>query len=396
MSLLRRTRPALIVVSVLLLAALIIEHVNGRFWLNDLRVYYMAAQSMLEGSPVYGVAFGEDTGLYKYAPGVLWFFLPYTLFPFSVAALIHFLVMSVQVLAILLLIELHLCRTLFRKTLASPNLRAMLSVVFVAVLLMRELHLGNINLGLILLVLLGMTGSVSHRDAWGGIAFGIAWAVKPYLLLLAIPFLVRGRWTLLLSAAATISAFLVLPLLYPGPDAWSDLHHQWIRSMLGHSTILGSPDTVHQWLQVLAAGTLPGWSSVLPIVLAAGGLLWWALQNHRAGGDDEGLLSMELFTALALIPNLVVTDQEHFMYAWPLLGVALVGLSCRGPWWWWFVFGMAMFGYALRSSDLWGDALEARFTGWGLLGMGNILLITTANALYERHRRRHTGTPTTN
>jgi len=59
-----------------LVLALVLEVVNGRFWLNDLKVYVMAADALRQGQPVYGLPFGLDTGFYKYAPGVLYLFLP--------------------------------------------------------------------------------------------------------------------------------------------------------------------------------------------------------------------------------------------------------------------------------------------------------------------------------
>jgi hypothetical protein len=47
---------------VMLVLALVLEVVNGRFWLNDLRVYVMAADALRHGQQVYGVPFGLDTG----------------------------------------------------------------------------------------------------------------------------------------------------------------------------------------------------------------------------------------------------------------------------------------------------------------------------------------------
>ena len=46
----------------MLLLALVLEVVNGRFRLNDLRVYVMAADALRHGQQVYGVPFGLDTG----------------------------------------------------------------------------------------------------------------------------------------------------------------------------------------------------------------------------------------------------------------------------------------------------------------------------------------------
>ena len=41
----------------LLLLIFIVENINGRFWLNDFKVYCGGALAFLHGEPVYGVAF---------------------------------------------------------------------------------------------------------------------------------------------------------------------------------------------------------------------------------------------------------------------------------------------------------------------------------------------------
>jgi hypothetical protein len=50
---LRRLRPFVLFAVALVLAALALELINGRFWLNDFRVYYMAADNMRHGLPIY-------------------------------------------------------------------------------------------------------------------------------------------------------------------------------------------------------------------------------------------------------------------------------------------------------------------------------------------------------
>ncbi|MGV3638238.1 MAG: hypothetical protein ACO1NQ_11415, partial [Flavobacteriales bacterium] len=57
-----------IVFAAIALLLFVVEHINGRFWLNDLRVYYGAGEALLNGEPLYGVAHGLDSGVFKYAP----------------------------------------------------------------------------------------------------------------------------------------------------------------------------------------------------------------------------------------------------------------------------------------------------------------------------------------
>jgi hypothetical protein len=86
----KKYRPFLLIVSLLFLAIYLIENINGRFWLNDFKVYYSAADALKNGKTVYGESFGLSTGFYKYSPEVLCLFIPATYLPFAAASGIHF------------------------------------------------------------------------------------------------------------------------------------------------------------------------------------------------------------------------------------------------------------------------------------------------------------------
>ena len=45
---------------------LVLNVVNGRFWLSDFKVYYMAAKALISGGTVYLQSFMEGSGYYKY------------------------------------------------------------------------------------------------------------------------------------------------------------------------------------------------------------------------------------------------------------------------------------------------------------------------------------------
>lgn len=389
MSISRRLRPFLVLTGVLLTAALVLEMVNGRFWLSDLKVYYLAAEGLRNGTPVYGVAFGEDTGLYKYAPSVLHAFLPYTLLPFHWAALVHYLFMALAVAALFILVERILQKHLQPAPFPRPVLRAVLGLLCIVVLLIRELHLGNINLGLMLLVLLSTEAVLDGRSLRAGLLLGIACAVKPYLLLLIVPFVVRREVRVLKGIALAYLIALILPLVYPGPAAWLKLHTEWIGSMLGHSLILESPDTFRYMLINLLGRPLPQGLTLAFIIVAGSALVFWVWRDQRTA--TPGTLPLdriaELWIPFALIPNLVVTDQEHFLFSLPMLLLILAYLFRRPDRGVSVLLLIGLLGYATRSSDLWGVELENQLVWWGVLGSGNIILIGTGLLAYARWRR---------
>ncbi len=379
MLLLRRLLPFFLFAGLLVVAGLVLEHLNGRFWANDFRVYYMAADNMRHGLPIYGEVFGEDTGLYKYAPVVLYFFQPYTFMPFQVAATMQVLVIGLLLMACFAVIERAMGYLMAR--LPRPALRASLGLLCIAVLLTRELHMGNINMGLILLAALGVERLLAGKPVQAGIPWGIVWLIKPYLLLMLVPLVVRREWKVLRTAAATMLIGLLLPLPIEGLRMWWELLREWGQSMLYHTEVMASPDRIGAILGKpfgLATNTLV---DATFIAIAGSLLAWFTFRNRSANTRVEVNrlnIAFELWLAMAAVPNLVITDQQHFMFALPLILFVIAYLFAYGTRAVLMGFLLAMVLYGTRSTDLWGSSLENLFVGWGMLGVGNILLMTTS------------------
>lgn len=382
----RPLRPFYIFAAVLVLAALVLEQVNGRFWLNDFRVYYMAATNLRDGLPIYGVVFGEDTGLYKYLPFALYFFVPLTYFDFQTAATVHWLLMGAMLMACFAVMERAMVRIV--GPVRRPALRATLGLLCIVVLLVRELHLGNINLGLIFLVLLGVERHLAGKPCSAGIALGIAWLIKPYLLLMIVPLVVRRAWKTLGIAFAAMGAGLLLPMLNEGPAGWLEQLREWGQAVARHNLTIESPDRLGS---ILANTFHTAHSTALDLALIAlaGALLaavTWTNMRRENPKDPIADRALELWTACALVPNLVITDQQHFMFSLPLILYILARLFTHKDTLVLVLFLLALVPYATRSSDLWGTALEDALMGHGVLGMGNLFLVAVA---WTAHARRH-------
>lgn len=382
---LRSLRPFIIAASVLVLAAMALEHINGRFWLNDFRVYYMAAENLRHGLPIYNVVFGEDTGLYKYVPFALYFFVPLTFLPYPVAATIHFLLMGALLILCFVVSERMLVRIV--GPVRRPAMRAALGLACIAVLLVRELHMGNINLGLILLVYWGLERHLAGRTVPAGIAWGVAWLIKPYLLLMAVPLVVRKEWNVLVTAVATMATGLLLPMLHEGPSGWWARLTEWGQAVVRHNATIESPDRLGAILQ--ANFNIPLSTGLDICIIACAGLLlavltWSHIRPGRPVLNADLDRAVELWTACAIVPDLVVTDQQHFMFSLPLILFVLAWLFTRKDRTVLLLFLSAMLMYATRSSDLWGRDLENTLAGHGVLGSGNLFLIGVAWLVHSR------------
>ena len=382
----REQRPLIAIIILLIAAAMALEIANGRFWLNDFRVYTLAANALLHGEQVYGLPFGEDTGFFKYAPVVALAFLPFALLPYGLAAGIHFALIGLALIIAFVRIERLLMRHVFGVYPPRIFLRGVLALICVAVLLSRELHLGNINLWLVVGVLFATEALLEGNDGIAGFLFGLLWLTKPYLAFMAVPLVVVLRWKTLRNAGVTIAVGLLLPMIFLGPQQWQHLHRAWLEAMAAHSGYLTSPDTfvslASRCSDSVSICRHP--NIVIPIAgVAFGALCWW---HRKRSGEADRALILQLWTAFALVPHLVITDQEHFLYSLPLIAFTLsslfnqrrpLALAC---------FAAAMLLYATRSSDLWGSQLESRWVAHGALGLGNLLLLMAAWSLRGSQR----------
>ncbi len=371
----REQRSLVFIIALLIATGLVLELANDRFWLNDFRVYHSAASALLRGDQVYGIPFGEDTGYYKYAPAVAMGFIPFALLPYTIGALVHFALIGVALVLALTRLERLLMRHQFGVYPPHMLLRGGLALLCIAVLLSRELHLGNVNLWLVVGVVLATEAVAEENDVRAGLLFGTLWLIKPYLAFMAVPLVVALRWKIMRNAGITLAIGLLLPMLFVGPDQWLNLHQAWLEAMGAHGGYLTSPDTFNALSWTWLGCEVPLRHPRLLIILvgvAFTAICWW--DRERTGNFDRSLI-LQIWTSFALVPHLVITDQEHFLFSLPLIVLVLGALFQRKAPIAAALFVVAMVGYATRSSDLWGAALESRWGMAGALGTGNLLLV---------------------
>lgn len=359
-----------------------LEHINGRFWLSDFKVYWGAADALLRGKAVYGVAFGESTGYYKYSPFVALLFTPLAALPFEIASIIWFVCIAVALLAALLQLHRILLELRIEPRL-NDNTLLCLALLCIGNHVVRELHLGNINLPLLLLATLAFRWRTSKHWATGS-ALALLFMVKPYLGLVALPMLLQGRWQILRGAVIAGCGMLILPLVL-GPGKAITLHREWLASMSAHGDYLTSGNTIASVLAHIPGvrnGTGLQLGIILFAVLVIGGSAWrWRSQTGTA---HHFLLH---FGALALVPNLVITDTQHFLLTLPLFMFVL--FHARTLAWPILVpFIVVLLAHGTNSSDLLGHGLSDRVNAWGVLGLANVALVIIAfTVLGQRGRR---------
>ena len=361
----------------------------GRSGMADFRVYFDAAAAWWAGESPYGRAFGVSSGFYKYAPVALVPFLPLVALGWTAARWVYWaLLLALFAWGIPRLLDgMH--RLLSAGQTHSPTPHRTL-LTFALVLcgshhLGRELLLGNVNA--ILLAALGgwwwvLTRSTRFDAVTTGVAavgLGAIWAFKPHFLVL-LPWLVLRKplHHAVLSVLA-FAAWLLLPALGVGWEENLGLLREWWETIRMHNTDTShSSNTIASWWGLQAP-----WNAVPPLlVMAAWG--GWVLRRRRQGVGERGAF-LEGAVVVALLPNLVHTDTEHFMWSLPLVAVWLLRLaearnwpSVGQRWAVGAVLALCMVPYALGTPDLWGSETAAWLERGGPLGVANLLLVLGA------------------
>ncbi|MCC9137698.1 glycosyltransferase family 87 protein [Pontibacter silvestris] len=369
------------------LTIFIVENINDRLKLNDFKVYYSAAEALTQGKQVYGLPFGLSTGFYKYSPFTLLLFVPYTIVSFDVARVIHFFLLSVCTISAIILLYRIVNNYLFE----VKGKSGLLCLILICILnhLFRELHLGNINVILVLLVSMGVLFTLKSRFFLAGFLFALVIVTKPYFLLLMLPLVAYRKVGPLLGLAFSVFVFILTPAFFLGIDKNLQLHQDWVKSMLDHSSYLTSYNTIEYLIQYYLYPVKQG--SIQNYVIALAGILYvlffWgsnkmASRSTKPTHYKERTFLISVFILMAVVPNLVVTDTEHFLLSLPLIVILAGFLSTRKNYILTAGFVVLIFLYEGNSSDLLGKKLANQFDQWGVLGLSNLVLIAAVIYLY--------------
>ncbi len=386
------------IVGGLLVLLFIMENVNGRFWLHDLEVYYSASRAFLEGNSPYGSSFGLPSGYYKYSPFALIFFAPLALLPFAMAKVVYFFIIA-GLLIFLILDSRNTWQTIF-----SVKEKYFLSIAILAIIicgthLFREFHLGNVNLLLLFIFYLSFQFIAKKKIFLAGILIAIGILIKPHFIVL-IPLLVmRREFKVLGSMALFVVLGLSLPILFGGYEQNLLLHREWVTAMAAHNaSLVSAQDTIYAMVNLaLSQLSLSSGSMLLvPIVLAVVAIMIFIfvirniyMERKYELSDDARSWNFrfEYFWIIGLIPNLVLTDSEHFLLSLPMILFILHYLFLQKSSW--VLLLAASFGCLLYGGN-WGDLLgdsSAWVSKSGLLGLGDLIILISALYILHKHQR---------
>ncbi|MBI1837415.1 MAG: DUF2029 domain-containing protein [Flavobacteriia bacterium] len=161
--------------------------------MNDFRVYYEATKDFLSGINPYERSYELKTGYFKYTPPTLLLFSLFSFFEFSTIKFFH---LGVSLLMIFIIIPLWywLLKAHFISTFSKKALFLNISFLIVVIHITREFHLGNVNLILLGLFVIGYYLSFIGKKTFGLLLWAIMILLKPIMLLIFIPLIINRQW----------------------------------------------------------------------------------------------------------------------------------------------------------------------------------------------------------
>lgn len=339
-----------------------VEIKNGKFWTNDLYVYYGAVKDYFSGTSPYEHAYRLNSGLFKYPPPVLYLFIPLLGLPYFAAQLAHVVFSWLALTMSLILLHKFTFYPAFKKAEKTGVLWG--SFVLIAIHVVREFHMGNINLQLLLLLSVGFILLQKQKDVLATVCFTLVILFKPFFVILLFPF-IFNELKFFLRVSSLGLGISLLTYLFTGMDLWQ----QWATAVLRHGDYQVNHDSAGAIVKQFFGYNGEGTVSVFVLCCAFMVILVDKLRLHK-------MLTIEwVILLVALVPSVFKTDTQHFLMTIPLLVGMLNELSERKKGYLWLIFGVLVLGFSFNSNDLLGKELGLFVTQWGFLGLSNLGLI---------------------
>ena len=184
-----------------------------------------------------------------------------------------------------------------------------------------QVKFGNVTFVMLWLWTMAVTTAVPWRRAAG---YAMLIALKPYWLVLGVPWAFGRRWRLAGQVAAGLVLVSLLPLLL-GPSGFVEAYDRWFATFADPAHAHNYPKTDNQgWYGLLARHEATLGASLPWLWLAGSGLVallwlaaWWKRRATHAG--QEELAARELTTIPLFLWASPLSWIHHQLLLWPLM-----------------------------------------------------------------------------
>jgi arabinofuranan 3-O-arabinosyltransferase len=345
---------------------------------DDWAPVYWALRHFRASEPVYTDVFTEVDPHYLYPPGGTLLMAPFGYFDSIYAARNWFILLN----TLAIIAACYLLVRLFKFSMRSPALPALLAAAFVTESVTNTLVFTNINGCILLCEVLFFRWLLDgrHSREWlAGIAIGLSITVKPVLAVLLLMPLLNRQWRALFAAAAVPVAFNVVawPLVV---DSGNFIHRTlpyilstrdyFNSSVLGNGIYYGLP----MWLIIALR--------LLFLALAVGSL--WLLYRYYHRRDP--LFWMLTSSGVLLIASWLVLSLAQGYYSmmlFPFLMTVVLPNSVLRNWPAW----LATYGFlTLDRWLMWRWPTTGRFLEYMKITYGwSLMLVVVFCVLYFRY-----------
>ena len=383
----------LIVSVIVFTLILVISVINDRFQADDFGVYFYASKAMLTGEKIYNTAFGASmTGFYKYAPSVLFLYIPANLLGFKMAAVINYALQAI--FAILsVFISAKIITTYFIRKATITNVTLFLVFFLSLTFINRDILLGNVNGFLLFTICLSLILVLNEHYKSAGFLLALVVVFKPYLLLVTLPMLRKERIRVFYSFGVSLITFSILPFFYFGIGEGFQIYKDWITALMKHDSYIISPFTFNSLIsRYLFNGNAVNLTYyILGIVLLLYILrsVYLFVKQHRQAlsAEDRQVFLFESLILLALVPNLVNTDLQQFVYSMPLVAFIVIYLLDKKKISLTIAAILIFFFYTIDQPDILGRSFAMKVHECGFRGLSNLGIIIFAWSVYLISKR---------
>lgn len=360
---------------------MVLEIINNRFWLADFEVYYKSAQRLLDGHNLFRIK-EDDFYVFKYAPTSALFFIPFTLFSFTSAKIIYWLLLTGTILfGFYLSIKLTASR-FWTENNAKINTIVLLATLILVVHIQRELHLGQVNHILLVLYLVAAYYYNKNKPNSSAVFLAISLFIKPFALIFIPYLLFKKNYKAFGIFVLSSIVFFFLPLLFYSFPDFIQQSALWLEELKIELTnkqdILQSAN--HTVFSIFARFTplrlIPFTNTILTayqvIILLLIGLV--VLRFIRKGKTIKASSIAEFALLISLIPLISFTSHNAFGFNELSIFLLLSFFSRFSR----IEKIVIIIGFIFTGGnihDLWGHELSMLIENSSLVSWGTVLII---------------------